>query len=116
MSGPPGAKTPSPPLRRAAKPLPPYGRDIVKMLSRRVRPAMFGGAIVVSLDWSLGEEWPRIVLPRDQDPHAFYLDFLTGLHVVIVHRPGHPAHHVIEAQDAIKAVRPGAWKTMVQRR
>ena len=113
MSDHPGTKTPSPPLRHAGKPLPPFGRDIVQMLSHRVWPAMFGGAIVVSLDWSLGEECQRIVLPRDQDPHAFYLDFLAGLDVVIVHRPGHPAHHIAEAVDAINAARPHACVVVV---
>ena len=88
------------------RPLPPYGREIVEMLRRNLRPAVPDGTIVVSLDWRLGTGWGRIVLPADVDPHTYDLDFLRGLDVLIVHRPGHPPEHVAAAREAVQAARP----------
>src|SRR5579864_3387839 len=87
------------------RPLPPYGREIVEMLRRKLRPAIPDGTIVVSLDWRLGTGWGRIVLPVNVDPGTFNLDFLAGLDVLVVYRPGHPADHVAAALDAVNAAR-----------
>ena len=86
--------------------LPPFGREIVAMVRAGRRPAILGGSVVVSLDWKLGAAWPRIVLPRDTDPHEFDLAFLVGLDVLIVYRPDHPWKHVAAALEAVRAVRP----------
>ncbi|HLX30770.1 MAG TPA: hypothetical protein VKV24_20020 [Casimicrobiaceae bacterium] len=88
------------------RPLPPYGREILEMLRRGLRPAIPDGTIVVSLDWNLGTAWGRIVLPKDHDPRGYYLDFLAGLDVLIVYRRGHPAEHVAAAIEAVNAARP----------
>ena len=93
-------------VQRAAKPLPPFGDEIVEMFGRRVRPALFGGALVISLNWDLGAPWPRIVLPRDIDPYAYDLDFLRNRDLLVVHRPRHSADHVRAAAHAIHEVRP----------
>ena len=90
----------------ARKPLPPYGREILEMLRLKLRPAILGGSIVAALDWNLGTAWPRIVLPRDHDPHGYELGFLAGLDVLVVYRPNHPREHVAAALDAIRGVQP----------
>jgi hypothetical protein len=88
------------------RPLPPYGRQIVEMLRLKLRPAILGGCVAVSLDWDLGSAWPRIVLPRDVDPHSYNLAFLAGLDTLVIYRPGHPADHIAAAVEAVKAARP----------
>lgn len=92
--------------RARGKELPPYGASVIQMLSGTRRPALFGGSIVVALDWRLGRRWPRIVLPPDQDPHAFHLAFLSGLSLVIAHRPGHRESHLKAALEAVAAAKP----------
>lgn len=76
------------------------------MVRQRLRPVIFGGAIVVSLDWRLGSGWPRIVLPPDVDPYSYNLDFLRGLDLLVVHRPGHPQDHLEMSVAAVKAAAP----------
>jgi hypothetical protein len=92
--------------RPAHRPLPPYGRDILEMLRLKLRPAMPDGTVVVSLDWHLGTGWGRIVLPGNVDPWTYNLDFLAGLDVLVVYRPGHPAEHVAAALEAVRAAHP----------
>ena len=70
------------------------------------RPVMFGGGIVVSLDWQLGTGWCRIVLPPDTDPATYDLDFLAGLDILLVYRPDHPDWHREAAIAAVRAARP----------
>lgn len=88
------------------KPLPPYGRDIVAQLGRQARPTFFCGSLIVALDWSIYKDHPRIVLPREDDPSGYYLGFLAGLDLVVMHRPWHPERHVQLARAALEAVRP----------
>ena len=52
---------------------------MVQMLRAKLRPAILGGSIVVSLDSVLGTAWPRIVLPKDHDPSEYDLGFLARL-------------------------------------
>ena len=50
--------------------------------------------------------WPRVVLPKDHDPHEYNLEFLAGLDVLVVYRPNHPPQHVAAALEAVRAVQP----------
>ena len=68
-----------------AKRLPPFGREVRDMIFARRRPVLFGGAILVSLDWNLGACWsPRIVLPPDTEPTVFDLAYLRGCEILVI--------------------------------
>jgi hypothetical protein len=75
------------------------------MIWARRRPVLFGGAIVVSLDWNVGSSWsPRIVLPADSNPEIFDLSYLRTCEVLVIHRPEHPHQHVTAVLAALRAV------------
>ncbi len=85
--------------------LPPFGREVRDMIFARRRPVLFGGAILVSLDWKLGDRWkPRLVLPPDTQPEVFDLSYLLGCEILVIHRPEHPLSHVTAVLAALRAV------------
>ena len=81
---------------------PPFGRGLAAMVDAGQRPQLFGGAIVAALGWDIAPTWPRFVLPLEDEPSGFRLDFCRGLDVLILYRPGHDAAHVNRARDAIR--------------
>jgi hypothetical protein len=91
-----------------AKRLPPFGREVRDMIFARRRPVLFGGAILVSLDWHLGDCWsPRLVFPPDTAPAVFDLSYLRGCEILVIHRPEHPPSHVDATLGALRAVPVG---------
>ena len=83
--------------------LPPEAkRNVVAFVQRGLRPKIFGGGFVCSLDWNLGRSWPRFVIPRDCDPRDYDLRFVRGLDLLVIHRPGHPKEHVERACAALR--------------
>jgi hypothetical protein len=87
--------------------LPPFGRGLAAMVDAGQRPKLLGGAIVAALDWDVATTWPRFVLPLEDEPSEFRLDFCRGLDVLILFRPGHDAAHVNRARDAIREAGAG---------
>lgn len=73
------------------KPLPPFARSIVEILSAGQRPLIFGGAIIAACAWDIARAWPRIVIP--DDPLRYRLDFARGLDFLVLAREGHSQEH-----------------------
>jgi hypothetical protein len=92
-------------VQNRAKRLPPFGREVRDMIFARRLPVLFGGAILVSLDWNLGDCWsPRLVFPPDTPPSVFDLSYLRGCEILVIHRPEHPLSHVNATLAALRSV------------
>lgn len=71
--------------RTQAKRLPAFGREILELRRRGLRPQ---GRVILSLDsWHYGEGRARAVITADVDPAALDYSFLAGLDVEIVWLP-----------------------------
>ena len=61
---------------------PPFGKKFDEMRRRGLIPAM---RVIVTTDWKLGAAFPRIVVTQEQPVTSLQFNYLSGLHVQIVH-------------------------------
>ena len=97
--------------------LPPGGVAVRDMIRARMRPKLFGGAIIVSLDWKLARHWPlTVTMPLDMDSAQFDVSYLRNVEVLVIHRPDHPAEHVAAVLKVLHSVPTRlAWSVALPR-
>lgn len=61
---------------------PPYGKKLDDLRRQGLIPAMH---VIVTTDWKLGAAYPRIVITQEQPVTSLQFNYLSGLHVQIVH-------------------------------
>ena len=72
------------------------------MLNQGRRTILFGGSLVCSLDWQLGQAWPRFVLPPEEPIDRFELGFVAGVDVLVLHRPEADQARIADAVRALE--------------
>lgn len=67
---------------KSFKTWPAYGKKLDELRRKGLIPAM---RVIVATDWKLGAAYPRIVITQDQPVTSLQFNYLSGLHVQIVH-------------------------------
>lgn len=61
---------------------PPYGKKLDDLRKRGLIP---NRRVIIATSWNIGKLYPRIVITRDQPVTSLQFNYLSGLHVQIVH-------------------------------
>ena len=61
---------------------PPFGKKLDELRRKGLIPAM---RVIVTTNWKLGAAYPRIVITQEQPVTSLQFNYLSGLHVQIVH-------------------------------
>lgn len=116
-------------IQHASLKAPPYSKPISRARRAGLAPKHLGlGHIIIVLEWRpkyLGDQFPYIVMPPDEDPQLFDWSFCAGLDICIVCTDAHPvwlqkllAKALFAADignlkvlniDGLAARREGAW-------
>jgi len=64
------------------KKFPPFGKQLNELRRKGLVPSM---RVIVTTDWKLGVAYPRIVITQEQPVTSLQFNYLSGLHVQIVH-------------------------------
>ena len=64
------------------KKFPPFGKRLDVLRRKGLIPAM---RVIVATQWHIGKAFPRIVIPQEQPVTSLQFNYLSGLHVQIVH-------------------------------
>jgi len=89
------------------KKFPPYGKQLDELRRNGLIPAR---RVIVTTDWNIGKLFPRIILPSDVPVTNIRFNYLTGLHVQIVHYD-QDLHILEDLITEILSIRPASLST-----
>lgn len=67
---------------KSFKTWPAYGKKLDELRRKGLIPAM---RVIVATQWHIGKAFPRIVVTQEQPVTSLQFNYLSGLHVQIVH-------------------------------
>ena len=64
------------------KKYPPFGKKLNELRRKNLIPAI---RVIVATRWHIGKAYPRIVVTKEQPVMSLQFNYLSGLHLQIVH-------------------------------